>query len=45
MKITLLSAPNHKVIDRYGAWGEKNMYGKITLGLNRSPVLIAPRVK
>ncbi|MEO0481496.1 MAG: thioredoxin-dependent thiol peroxidase [Planctomycetota bacterium] len=41
--ITLLSDPDHKVLEKYGAWGEKNMYGKVTLGVIRSTVLIDPR--
>ncbi len=45
LKITLLSDLDHKVMSKYGAWGEKNMYGKITLGVIRSTVLIDPRGK
>ena len=30
LKIHLLSDPSHRVMEKYGAWGEKNMYGKIT---------------
>lgn len=42
LKIKLLSDPDHKVMQKYGAWGEKNMYGKITLGVIRSTALIDP---
>jgi len=42
LKIHLLSDPSHRVMERYGAWGEKNMYGKITEGVIRSTVLIDP---
>ena len=45
LKITLLSDLDHKVMSKYGAWGEKNMYGKITLGVIRSTVLIDPEGK
>jgi len=45
LKITLLSDPSHEVLERYGAWGEKNMYGKITLGVIRSTVVIDPAQK
>ena len=33
---TLLSDPDHKVIDRLGAWGERSMYGKKFMGVLRS---------
>ena len=36
----LLSDPDRKVMKRYGAFGEKMMYGKKTLGVIRSSVLI-----
>jgi peroxiredoxin Q/BCP len=32
----LLSDPDHKVAEAYGAWGEKESYGKKTVGLIRS---------
>jgi peroxiredoxin Q/BCP len=38
----LLSDPDGKVIRAYGAWGEKNMYGKKTEGILRSTVIIGP---
>jgi peroxiredoxin Q/BCP len=38
----LLSDPDGKVIRAFGAWGEKNMYGKKVEGIIRSTVLIAP---
>ena len=31
-----------KPMESYGAWGEKNMYGKITVGVIRSTVIIDP---
>jgi peroxiredoxin Q/BCP len=36
----LLSDPERKVMEKYGAWGEKMMYGKKTLGVIRSTVWI-----
>ena len=45
LKIGLLSDPSHKVMEKYGAWGEKNMYGKIVVGVIRSTVLIDPKGK
>ena len=31
---------DHSVAESYGAWGEKNMYGNVTIGLIRSTFLI-----
>ena len=38
----LLSDPDHKVQETYGAWGTKNMYGKMVQGTIRSTVIIGP---
>jgi peroxiredoxin Q/BCP len=43
LKLTLLSDPAHEVLERYGAWGQKNLYGKITTGVIRSTVIIDPQ--
>ena len=40
LKLTLLSDPDHKVMEKYGAWGTKKMYGKETKGVIRSTFLI-----
>jgi peroxiredoxin Q/BCP len=45
LKIRLLSDPDHAVLEKYGAWGEKNMYGKINMGVIRSTVIIDPTGK
>ena len=42
LPFTLLSDPDKKMMEQYGAWGEKNMYGKITTGVIRSTVWIGP---
>lgn len=42
LNFPLLSDPDGKVIEKYGAWGEKNMYGKKSMGIIRSTVLIDP---
>lgn len=42
LPFTLLSDPDKKMMETYGAWGEKNMYGKKTVGVIRSTVLIDP---
>jgi thioredoxin-dependent peroxiredoxin len=38
----LLADPDRTVIDAYGAWGVKKMYGKEYEGVIRSTVLLAP---
>jgi peroxiredoxin Q/BCP len=38
----LLSDEDRQVMTEYGAWGEKNMYGKKTMGVIRSTVLVDP---
>ena len=38
----LLSDPDHSVLEAYGAYGEKMLYGKTTVGVIRSTFLIAP---
>ncbi len=32
----LLSDVNHEVLEKFGAWGEKNNYGKVSMGTIRS---------
>jgi thioredoxin-dependent peroxiredoxin len=39
----LLSDPEKKVIAKYGAWGEKSMYGQTFEGLIRSTILVTPQ--
>ena len=41
----LLSDPDHKVADKYGAWGEKSMYGKKYQGIIRSAFLVGENGK
>jgi peroxiredoxin Q/BCP len=36
----LLSDPDHKAAQAYGAWGEKKMYGKSYMGIIRSSFLV-----
>jgi len=42
LSIRLLSDPDHEVMARYGAWGEKTLYGRTSLGVIRSTFLIGP---
>ena len=45
LKVVLLSDPTHRVMQKYGAWGEKTLYGRKSVGVIRSTVLIDPRGK
>lgn len=40
LNFPLLSDTDHKVAEKYGAWREKNMYGKVSMGIQRSTYLI-----
>ena len=40
LKFPLLSDPDGKMLEKYDAWGEKNMYGKKVMGIERSTFLI-----
>ena len=40
LPFVLLSDPDHQVIEAYGAWQEKKLYGKVTMGVVRSTYLI-----
>jgi len=40
LPFALLSDPDHRVAEMYGAWGEKRMYGKSYMGIIRSTFII-----
>ncbi|MCP4407776.1 MAG: peroxiredoxin [Gammaproteobacteria bacterium] len=42
LPFTLLSDPDKKVMTNYGAYGEKKMYGRTTMGVIRSTVWVGP---
>jgi peroxiredoxin Q/BCP len=42
LNFPLLADAEHKVAEKYGAWREKNMYGKKSMGVQRSTFLIGP---
>lgn len=42
LKIRLLSDPDHRMMEAYEAWGEKKLYGKTSIGVKRSTVIIDP---
>jgi peroxiredoxin Q/BCP len=42
LNFPLLADEGHKLAEKYGAWREKNMYGKKSMGVQRSTYLIGP---
>lgn len=42
LTVELLSDPDHTVIEAYGAWREKKLYGKLSMGIVRSTCVIDP---
>ena len=40
LNFPLLADPDHAVAELYGAWREKNMYGKKSMGVQRSTYII-----
>jgi peroxiredoxin Q/BCP len=40
LPFTLVADPDKKIIDKYGVWGEKNLYGRKYMGLHRTTFLI-----
>jgi peroxiredoxin Q/BCP len=45
LKLTLLSDPEHEVMEAYGAWGDKVLYGRKFRGVIRSTVIVDPKGK
>jgi peroxiredoxin Q/BCP len=45
LAVTLVSDPSHRVMEKYGAYGEKVLYGRKFMGVIRSTVLIDPTGK
>jgi len=42
LNVGLLSDETHAMLEAYGAWGKKSMYGKTFLGITRMTYLIRP---
>ncbi|MBK7308701.1 MAG: thioredoxin-dependent thiol peroxidase [Chitinophagaceae bacterium] len=40
LPFTLIADADHTIIDKYGIWGEKQMYGRTYMGLHRTTFLI-----
>jgi len=45
LPFTLLSDEDKKVVNLYGVWGEKSMYGRTYMGTLRTSFLISPEGK
>ncbi len=43
LKVRLLSDPGHETLAAYGAWGEKVLYGRRSVGVIRSTTIIDPQ--
>src|SRR5579859_2008683 len=42
LNFPLLSDPDHKTLEAYGVWQEKNMYGRKSMGIVRTTYIIGP---
>jgi peroxiredoxin Q/BCP len=40
LPFTLLADPDHEVAERYGVWGERKLYGKTYMGIQRSTFVV-----
>ena len=40
LPFTLIADADHKIIDSFGVWGEKQLYGRTYMGLHRTTFLI-----
>jgi peroxiredoxin Q/BCP len=42
LSVPLISDATHEMLEAYGAWGEKSMYGRKFMGIVRTTVLVGP---
>ncbi len=40
LPFTLIADPDHMIIDKYGVWGEKQLYGRHYMGLHRTTFVL-----
>jgi thioredoxin-dependent peroxiredoxin len=40
LPFTLIADPEHKIIDKYGVWGQKHLYGRTYMGIHRTTFLM-----
>jgi peroxiredoxin Q/BCP len=45
LNFPLLSDPSHQVLEEYGVWQEKNMFGNKSMGIVRTTYIIGPNGK
>ena len=45
LPFALLSDPDHKIAEKYGAWGKKSMYGREYMGILRSTFIVDEKGK
>ena len=45
LNFPLLSDTEHKTLEAYGVWQEKNLYGNVSMGIVRTTYLIDPHGK
>lgn len=45
LPFTLIADPDHTIIDLYGVWGEKKLYGRLYQGLHRTTFVIDEKGK
>ncbi len=42
LSVPLISDETHEMLEAYGVWGEKSMYGRKFMGIVRTTVLVGP---
>jgi len=45
LPFTLLADENREVVEKYGVWDKKSLYGRIFMGINRTSFLVDPKGK
>ena len=45
LPFTLLADEGREVVEKYGVWDKKSMYGRIFMGINRTSFLVDPKGK
>jgi peroxiredoxin Q/BCP len=40
LPFTLIADPDHKIINKYGVWGQKKLYGREYMGLHRTTFIV-----
>jgi len=40
LPFALIADPDHKIIDKYGVWGQKQLYGRTYMGIHRTTFVV-----